>query len=128
MTIREKLENYLAYTAEMMQLDEELRQCHTVTDSVKGSQSEYPFLERTIPIIGIDLTAETLMRDRRKQLAVLRGEVEAILCSMEDSFIATILRAKYVQRKTWEQVATTMGEGYTPDAVRMACNRYFERI
>jgi len=44
--------------------------------------------------------------------------------TVEDSLMRQILTARYVEGKSWNQVADSIGGGNTEDSVRMAHNRF----
>lgn len=44
--------------------------------------------------------------------------------AVEDSLMRQILTARYIEGKTWNQVADSIGGGNTEDSVRMLHNRY----
>ena len=125
--IRAKLENYTAAKAEIALIDLELHRHRIVTDSVKGSMTEYPYTLHNIPIQGIELSVAGMLREKRAKLATLRREVEKFLAGVEDSHIACIIRLRYVDGLAWEEVADRLGEGYTAASLKMAMQRYWKK-
>ena len=51
-------------------------------------------------------------------------EVEEYIQSIEDSRIRRIMRYRYIDNLTWQQVATRMGKGYTKDYCRITHDRF----
>lgn len=79
-----------------------------------------------------DLAAE--IADIRDHICSLRCEVErdeervtAFIDSIEDSYIRTILRIRFIRCLTWKEVVRTIGGRNTSDGVRMACYRYLNK-
>lgn len=60
------------------------------------------------------------------ELLELANEVEQYIQSINDSRIRRILRYRYIDEKTWIQVAHSMGGRATADSVRMEHNRFLE--
>ena len=54
-------------------------------------------------------------------------EVEEYIQSIEDSRIRRIMRYRYLDNLTWQQVANRMGKGYTKDYCRIAHDRFLEK-
>ena len=102
--------------------------------SVKGSLPVFPFIERTITMQGLDYTAyynriqkiKDSIKQRTDVLIDVVEKANKFIESIEDSEIRTILALRYIDGMSWKQVAAIIGEGYTPDSVRMKHNRFFE--
>lgn len=47
--------------------------------------------------------------------------------AVEDSLMRQILTARYIEGKTWNQVADSIGGGNTEGSVKMALNRFLRR-
>jgi DNA-directed RNA polymerase specialized sigma subunit len=87
------------------------------TDSVKGSMPEYPYVEHTIKIEGIDYSGYNRAVNKiKKQLQEKLDELEKVLESMfdyiyslPDSEMRQILTLRYIDGLTWQEVAERMG-------------------
>lgn len=105
------------------------------TDTVKGSDTEYPYISRNIKITGVDIQdyerkAKRLKRKlsrRVEELLDLLEEINEYIESIDDSLIRQIIILRYIKGLTWDQVAVHIGGGNTADSVRMALNRFLER-
>lgn len=105
------------------------------TDTVKGSDTEYPYISRNIKITGVDIQdyerkAKRLKRKlsrRVEELLDLLEEINEYIESIDDSLIRQIIILRYINGLTWDQVAVHIGGGNTADSVRMASNRFLER-
>ena len=49
------------------------------------------------------------------------------ICTVEDSLIRQILRYRYIDGKSWLEVANTIGGNNTMDGVRMIAYRYIDK-
>ncbi len=107
---------------------------HTTTDSVKGSQVEFPYVEYTIKIEGID-TQEYNRKLRRLQrelnrrveeLMDLVEEIEEYLQTIDDCITRQAVLLKYVNGLTWEQTAASIGGGNTGEGIRKRVIRFFQ--
>lgn len=105
------------------------------TDTVKGSDTEYPYINHSIKITGIDIQdyerkAKRLKRKlsrRVEELLDLLEEINEYIESIDDSLIRQIIILRYINGLTWDQVAAHIGGGNTADSVRMALNRFLKR-
>lgn len=62
-----------------------------------------------------------------EELLELTNEVEEYIQSIEDSRIRRIIRLRYIDNLTWQQVACKIGGMATADSVRMEHNRYLKQ-
>ena len=110
-----------------------------VSDSVKGTRIDGSY--GNIRIEGIP-SSEFFTKEYK--ILCMADELEANIKKLENkranalkqindidrSFIRRILRLKYMDNMTWQQVADTMSEGrkeYTADSIRMSVERYFKK-
>ena len=54
-------------------------------------------------------------------------EMEDYIESIPDSEVRRIIRFRYINNLSWNQVARRMGPGYMEDACRKKLNRFFEK-
>lgn len=95
------------------QLDKIKIQPKLVSDSVKGSMIRFPYTEHTITITGIDTEgySQKVHRIRRalakkmKEALALVDEINQYIDSVEDPETRNILRLRYVDCMTWEEIA-----------------------
>lgn len=104
-----------------------------VQDSVKGSSHEFPYTAQTYHLEGLIYNAmqqcddlegkERLLRERLKIANQKKNEVEVWLntipCRMQ-----RIIRYKFFENLTWEQVAVKMKRGATESSVKMEYQRF----
>ena len=91
------------------------------TDTVKGSDTEYPYISRNIKITGVDIQdyerkAKRLKRKlsrRVEELLDLLEEINEYIESIDDSLIRQIIILRYINGLTWDQVAVHIGGGNT---------------
>lgn len=106
---RDQLEQLKSLKQEVKQLQEELCNLPLTKDSVKGSMPEFPYIERTIKIVGIDEDKTKKVRVKlEKTLAELQDMIlvmEGWLDTVEDPEIRTILRLHYRNGLTYEKIA-----------------------
>lgn len=72
----------------------------------------------------VDLKA--IIAAKQQQCLYERNRLERYIANVPDSLIRQILTLRYVDGKTWPQIAMTIGGGNTEDGVRMACYRYLK--
>lgn len=127
---RVELEQLKSLKQEAKQLQEELNNLPLTTDSVKGSMPEFPYIERTIKIVGID---EDKAKKVRKKLEKTLDDLQEMILVMEewletveDSEIRTILRMKYRNGMKDKEIAAELG--YCRQAVGMKLKKFFSEI
>lgn len=104
----------------------------TTTDSVSGSSSTYPYIQRHYEINGRNEKRIRQLEKRKKYIEnkkkKLENELEYKLkiLAEEDSILADIVRQRYIQVLEWKQIAMNCGFA-TEAGPRLAFNRYFEK-
>lgn len=101
-------------------------------DSVKGSNPNFPYEQKTFHIegIGSGVTTDEIarlknaLRERRDLAKKLRIEVEEWM-NQAPFRIQRIVQMKYFEGKTWDVVSAQLG-CMSPDAARMELNRYLK--
>lgn len=105
-----------------------------VQDSVRGSNSEFPFEQKHFKIQGSDFTLdddsglrreEELLETRKKEAEKLKNEVEEWMNSIPQR-MQRIIRYKIFEDLTWQQVAQKIGRKATKDSVRMELDNFLK--
>ena len=125
---------YLKNEIEMLKNQIDNLSFYITTDTVKGSDIEFPYVLHDIKISGLDVKSykKRLRRLKIKQfrrveeLTNLIEEMDSYLKNVGDSFIRQILILRYVNGLTWEQVAANIGGNNTADSVRKVAERYLK--
>ncbi len=122
------------------EVEEEIKDYQTC-DSVKASQTEFPYTQHSVSVSGIaekDYTDAQKMCDDLNELK-LRLKIKKEECkqeyfrlnnyilSIDDSLIRQILTYKYIKNLTWTQVAQKIGEKYTGNYVRVTLDEYLKK-
>ena len=109
---------------------EEKRQI--VKDSVKGSSSEFPFVQQTCVVEGLEENEQLkrrkkVLKKKQKELEKVKEEMELYINTMiKDERIRQILEYRYIDGFSWVKIASKMNG--TEDGVRMEHKRLFEKI
>lgn len=115
---------------------EKLQDLGSVKDVVKGGEGGW----QTFHIEGmphdLDLPLKTarqtlenrvaLLKLQTEECAVLLQETELFIKSIKDAELRMIIKHRFIDGATWENVAARMGYQYTEDMVRMKFNRFME--
>lgn len=128
MTI-EQLKQYRSICAEIEEKTIELNE-KSIHSTVTGSDSEFPYTKHTIPISGISegntrLIVQLESLKREKQL------IENFVDGIGDSLTRRIFEYRYTKgnkQLKWSAIAFRVGGGNTADGIRMAHNRFLEKI
>lgn len=103
-------------------------------DSVKGSNPEYPYEPMSFHIAGISekLTSsdiakcKQILSERREAVKEKRLEVEAWINTIPVR-MQRIVRMKYFENMTWQEVAMRMGNNVGGDAIRKEFHAFIEK-
>lgn len=106
-----------------------------VQTSVKGSSPEFPYAPQHFKVRGSAFTVRDDNRLRREEDLLLQRKAAAERISLQvEEWLQTIparmqriVRYRYFEGLTWDQVAAKMGRKATADSVRMECERFFEK-
>ena len=122
MTKRE-LEQLLDLRKEIKELDDKVEKMQKqrvgkVTDKVQASMKEFPYINTTQTITGVDATdkkhrkalteSEILLLKRRQQAVDAEYRISEYIKSIEDSKIRRIIGLRYEEGLSWDKVAKAM--------------------
>lgn len=100
-----------------------------LSDSVSGSNPNFPYEERHFVVTGI---SELRLTKLRKQKRNAERRIEKLNKALDyelnkiDPVVADIIRKKYFENMNWYQIA--IDKGYADESgVRKVFNRYFEK-
>lgn len=78
------------------------------SDVVRGSSAEYPYLERKIKItgapIGLLKNIQSEIERNIEESLEARKEIEAYIAEVEDPQMRELLRSRFIDRLTWQEV------------------------
>lgn len=116
-------ERYKAYHRERNKAKKLLGDTCEVSDTVRGSGSEPPYVQHTIIVRGVDWIRWYRNKKKADELLARCAEVEADI-ALTPASIRPMLEAKYLEGLTWDQV----GERFNAsgDACRMRVDRWFD--
>jgi len=85
-----------------------------VSDKVQASSKEFPYIETSVKISGIEYLdekarkqkteREILLAIRLRQAIVKEAEITAFINSVEDSGVRRLLEFRYIDGLTWEEI------------------------
>lgn len=130
------LEDYIDACAFIKETEDEIKKLEkrrrVVQDKVIGSNPDFPYEERSFSLHG---TTETLaeagrLARERQILEIQKTQAEELKLQVEEWMqeipfrMQRIIRYKFFNRLSWEEVATLMGKKCTADGVRMEFQRF----
>lgn len=105
----------------------------TVADSVKGSSTNFPYIECHRIIQGVDYKKQIrdkkyrkLLKSKRDKINKLLVQIEYDLNYIEDSEIRQIIRFKYFDDCSWIQIMHKMNYK-SEEKARIKLKRFFEK-
>lgn len=109
---------------------ENYKPAEVVVDSVGGSDAQFPYVQHTFTIEGIEKKRgiDEYLDKRinfRKQLREEKQRIEDELEQIENSKIRQIIQLRYIERKSWNEVADGL-DMPSEDSARMTLNRFLE--
>lgn len=105
-----------------------------VQTNVKGSMHEFPYVGQHFKIQGTTFTLkddnqlrheEKLLEQRKASAAKIKLQVEEWMLAIP-ARMQRIVRYRYLEGMSWEQVAEKMGRKATADSVRMELNNFLK--
>ena len=65
---------------------------------------------------------------KQMQLEIEKTRLTDFINSIDDSYLRLIFRYRFIECKTWQQVALSVGGNNTADSCRMEAKRYLKNI
>ena len=105
-----------------------------IQTNVKGSMHEFPYAAQHFKIEGTTFTVrddsrlrqeEILLEKRKEQAEAIRQQVHEWMLTIPVR-MQRIIRYRYLEELSWEQVAVKVGRKATADSVRKELDRFFE--
>lgn len=115
---REQLEKYHDITIRLKSLKTEI-----VTDSVKGSMDEYPFISHSVTLHGV--RSDEKAQQEERLLTEQKNAIDGFIDGIADVRAKTITELRIKHNLGWPKIGQQMGE--SPDAVRMRYYRIFQK-
>lgn len=105
-----------------------------VQDKVKGSNPEWPYEERSFALGGVVETEadSDRLRNERRLREIQREAAEGLKLQVEEWMLTIpfrmqrIIKYKYFNGLSWDEVARLMGRKCTGDSVRMEYNNFMK--
>lgn len=105
-----------------------------VIDKVRGSNPDFPYQPQSFGIAGTTATYanEDLIKSEEHILEIQKKRAEELKVEVEEWMkeipfrMQRIIRYKFFNRLSWEEVATLMGRKCTASSVRMEYQRFME--
>ena len=126
------LKQYIDACEAVKETEEQIRQLQknrktVVVDAVKGSMHDFPFAEKTFRTEGLSYSAvadpgqldreELILEERLQNAKRIKCDVEAWINTIP-ARMQRIIRYKFFEELTWEQVARRLGRKATGEGVR----------
>ena len=105
-----------------------------VQDKVKGSNPDWPYEARSFNLGGTIETVEDagLIQREKNLLEIQKKTAEELKLQVEEWMqkipfrMRRIIKYKFFNRLSWEEVATLMGKKCTGEGIRMEFNRFMK--
>lgn len=134
------LSDYIDACAMIKETENEIRRLERkkktiIQTNVKGSNPNFPYQEQHFKITGTALTytEDSSLRYNQKVLEEQKATAEKIK-NQVDQWMLTIparmqriIRKKYFEGLSWDEVASQMGRKATPNSIKMELHRFLEK-
>ncbi len=105
-----------------------------VQTNVTGSMHEFPYVRQHFKVQGTTFTVkeDSHLRHKEKILEQQKAKAEQVKQQVEEwmltvpSRMQRIIRYRYLEGLSWQQVAAKMGRRATADSVRMELNNFLK--
>lgn len=128
---KKELEQYRSVVAEIRETEERIKE-NTVTDTVSGSDVEFPYTKHSMSVAGLEKNEyNNILLARRNKLQRQRRKVERYVDGIEDSLTRRIFRMRYIEgevRPSWQWIAFKVGGGNTESSVKKRVYRFLKSI
>lgn len=104
----------------------ELADMQMLTDTVRGSMAEYPYTQHTMTVCGRNAAEETALRQEIGQLEEDVKRVRAAMRTVPNKTMRLMLELRYMDGLKWDEVAATMDEDVSGDAIRKRVEAFFD--
>lgn len=127
---RDLIRRIQSIDARLLNMETSMIVSDTVTRGKKGKQSLGTIRIEGFPSRDYQRRKRTLRKykqllaDKDDELLDLQVKVEEYIETINDSYIRQIIRCKYIDGMTWNQIAKSIHT--TPDSARMALTRFLE--
>lgn len=108
-------------------LEEQIQTLRARVEKVTSTVSNMPRGSKTVDYKDILVDTVKLLTERKKEYNKRLFEIESDVAKIDDPFIRAIIRHKYIEQKSWQQVARAVGGYNTADGVRMALYRFLKK-
>ena len=103
-----------------------------IQTSVRGSSHDFPYTEQRFKVEGTTFSTvdDSRLRQEERILEQRKANAEKIKLQVEEWMLTIparmqrIIRYRYIEELSWDQVAAKMGRKATADSVRMELDRF----
>lgn len=130
------IDQYKEIQAEIVDLEHRIKkhQANIITQDVVSASCDSPSYAKTsITITGVDVKLDKKIKAYQKLLIGAQTRLTDVLIQIEteiqqidDSFIRLLIRLKYIDNLTWEQVAQRIGGGNRAESLKKRMFRFFD--
>lgn len=132
------LSDYIDICELIRETEDEIRSMRKqgmVHDKVTGSNPEFPYEQRSFHVSGVieaDLNGRKLkselelLEERKLQAEKIKAKIDKWMKTIP-ARMQRIVRMKYFERKTWDEVAIKLGKMATADSARMEFERFLQK-
>lgn len=133
------LEEYIDAVELIRETEEDIRKLERkkktiIRTNVSGSNPDFPYEPKHFKISGTPMTyreeaqlryEEKILVERKEKAKQIQLQVQQFL-NTAPSRIQRIVRMRYFEGESWQQVADTIGKKATADSVRMELERFLK--
>lgn len=116
--VKKLFEEYRANKKLLERMRRKLAEPTEVTDTVRGSSTEWPFTQQTVTVTGRNAPDEMELIKTIAKLEKACKDVEDAVKKAPNSQTRNMLELKYIDGLKWDDVAMEMDEDVSGDAIR----------
>lgn len=127
MLTKKELAQYRSICDEILELETNIKK-NTEHSTVRGSDTDFPYLSHPMQVSGLQSTKENENRlIRVHKLKLKKQDIERFIDNIEDSLTRRIFRMRFVEGFNWVKVAMQVGGDNTADGARKIVDRYLQK-
>lgn len=124
-TLRQDFKEYRSNRAEIAEMKQQLGSMEQLSDTVRGSSSEWPYIQQAITVKGRNASEETKIERQIRELELRCRRVDEAITRAPNSMTRRMLRLRYKHGLRWAEVAARMGGDVSVDAVKQRDREFF---
>ena len=120
--LRREIHNLESRKEVLESLAESMTKAPSPTAGVQGSGPSDPVGQYSVELAAIKAQIDAM----QIRCLVEERKITAFIMCIKDSFVRQLITERYLNRKSWDDVAASIGAGTSGESCRKACERFLQ--